>query len=59
MITIPLSEKLCRDAGNRSMKANGRLEWNEDDYDAATAELWRLLHLMDPEKYPSPEPWRA
>lgn len=35
-----------RDAGNRSMRAAGRTEWNEDDYNAAAAEFARLMRLL-------------
>ncbi len=32
-----------RDAGNRSMQAAGRTEWNEDDWNAAAEVTGRLL----------------
>jgi hypothetical protein len=30
------------DAGNRSMRAGNRTAWNEDDYNAACEEFYRL-----------------
>ena len=35
-----------RDAGNRSMRAAGRTEWNDDDWDAASEVTARLLALL-------------
>jgi hypothetical protein len=32
----------AHDAGNRHMRKNGRGVWNEEDYNAAVAELDRL-----------------
>jgi hypothetical protein len=32
-----------QDAGNRSMKAAGRTKWSEDDFNAAAAEMNRLM----------------
>jgi len=34
-----------QDAGNRSMKAAGRIAWNSDDWNVACAEEARLLGL--------------
>lgn len=40
-------EAVCRaaawDAGTRSMKANGRTVWNEDDFNAAAREYEQLI----------------
>jgi hypothetical protein len=38
------------DAGNRSMKADGRTVWAVKDYNAAVAELNRLLDHVEVKK---------
>ena len=52
MTRIVLDYKLIHaagwDAGNRSMQANGRTSWNEDDWNAACAEFARLNRLTSP-----------
>ncbi len=35
------------DAGNRAMRAAGRLKWNKDDYNIACAESNRLTKISD------------
>lgn len=41
-----------QDAGNRSMRRAGRKQWSCKDADAASETMGRLLHIMDPERYP-------
>ena len=49
MTRVVLDSKLMyaagRDAGNRSMRANNRTSWNNDDYLAAVAEFDRLAKI--------------
>lgn len=35
-----------QDAGNASMRKAGRIEWNEDDFNAAAAEFARLVEFL-------------
>ena len=42
-MTPELAFAAGRDAGDRSMRAAGRTIWNEDDWNAASAEYKRLL----------------
>ena len=52
---VGLTKAMCyaagQDAGNRSMRAAGRVEWNEDDWNAAAAEFARLIRLVSNERY--------
>lgn len=41
--TYKIAMAAGQDAGNRSMKAAGRTEWNEEDWGAATAARARLF----------------
>lgn len=50
-ITHEVAQAASMDAGNRAMRAAGRAVWNEDDYNASTAEYHRLL--------PCPAPFAA
>jgi hypothetical protein len=45
-MTYQIAMAAGRDAGNRSMKAAGRSEWNEADWNAAAAETQRLIGLI-------------
>jgi hypothetical protein len=49
---ITMTEELARaaatDAGNRSMRANSRTKWNQQDYNAAAIEFRRLWKLNEP-----------
>lgn len=42
-ITHELAHAAGWDAANRSMRAAGRTQWNEDDYNAMAAEYERLI----------------
>lgn len=52
MKRIVMTEQLARaaatDAGNRSMRANGRERWNQDDFNAAASEFNRLWKPSEP-----------
>jgi hypothetical protein len=45
-----MTDKIVRaasqDAGDRSMKKGGRTKWNEDDWNAASAEYTKLNKLI-------------
>jgi hypothetical protein len=51
-MSIPMTEEIARaaalDAGNRSMRAGGRMVWDLDDYTVACAELDRLWFVRVP-----------
>jgi hypothetical protein len=48
---IELTPQMCQDAGreagNANMRANGRTEWNDEDYVVAAAERGRLWDILD------------
>lgn len=46
-LTIAIIRAAAWDAGNRSMRRARRLAWAADDWDAACAELDRLLGCLD------------
>lgn len=48
-LTPDLAKAAGLDAGNRSMRAAGRTVWNEEDYDAASQELTRLMRKIEPD----------
>ena len=50
-----LAQAAGRDAGNRAAKAAGRTTWTADDYDAAVAQMIRLLDLWGACPYPDKE----
>jgi hypothetical protein len=45
--TYQLARAAAQDEGNRNMKRNGRSEWNEDDYNAASNKLNSLVDCID------------
>ena len=46
-LTATIAYATAQDAGTRSMRAAGRQKWNEDDFNAATAELARLWPAIE------------
>ena len=42
-MSIEIARAAAWDAGNRSMKAAGRSAWSGEDWDAACAEIDRLM----------------
>ena len=42
ILTDDLRRRAALDAGNRSMRAAGRVRWSVEDYDAAAREFDRL-----------------
>lgn len=44
-LTRELAYAAATDVGNRSMKANNRTAWNEDDYNVAAETFQRLMEL--------------
>lgn len=46
-MTLQLAYALGRDAGNKSMRQAGRVQWNEDDFNAASAATQEALALLD------------
>lgn len=46
-LTVDMIRMASMDAGNRSMRKAGRSAWNDDDFDAATAEWERLRPSAD------------
>ena len=46
MLTEALARAAGMDAGNESMRKNGRTVWNEDDYNAASALTNKLLEKL-------------
>jgi len=46
-IDYKLAHAAAWDAGDKSMRANGRDRWNEDDYLAAAREFNRIMDLME------------
>lgn len=45
VLTYQIAMAAGRDAGNRSMKANGRTSWNEVDYNIAVETTSSLMEL--------------
>ena len=43
ILTYDLAMAAAQDAGNRSMRAGGRVDWNDDDWNAMCAEFDRLI----------------
>ncbi len=41
-LTSDLARAAAQDAGNKSMRKNGRKQWSQDDYRVACNELERL-----------------
>ena len=46
-ITKSTAYAVGQDAGNRNMKKNGRIRWNEEDWNAAAKITNNLLDKMD------------
>jgi hypothetical protein len=42
IMDLKLARACAQDAGNRNMRKNGRKEWNEEDWNIATAMLNKL-----------------
>lgn len=45
-ITEPIAHSAGWDAGNRSMKKDGRKKWSKKDYNVAVHEYTRLIDCM-------------
>jgi len=43
-MTYQLAMAASQDAGNLNMRRNGRTQWNEDDWDAASATFHRIYN---------------
>jgi hypothetical protein len=47
IITYEIAMAAGQDAANRQMKAQGRTEWNEDDWNLAAEVAAKLMRLED------------
>lgn len=44
--TIAIARAAGQDAGNRNMKAGGRIRWNEQDWNVAAAVMQKVMEAI-------------